>query len=638
MAFMKRYFLGVALFVSLIGGLFLSSASSAATMTDGTYTLTPDVFASGGGDSSATGGSSLSGTIGQPVAGYTVGGTNTLLTGFWNSTVLGFEAPYGTIVLKDGDVYTNLVDINALIDPVSDAINTAQVSQVILSTDGVFDTESWETIGATQPVTLDTGDGGKVVYARLMDTDGYVSNTITDDIVLDQTGPSDGSLSATGQNTVVELVMDGFSDVTSGVENYSIVFDANTPPVDCQSGTLIYTGSDLTYLHSGLANGAATGYYRVCANDFAGNTSLGATGSAVASGPGVDGISVAFNNTGGNPGIGDNLEGVSRASEENDLDNYLLEATSTLVPAVDAEYTFEFVLTDASGSPLLIQLHLTQRVGSTSVGDYATYTLDPSVDCTGDFVSGASCSFTTRLGPSNGHAFYFTATLGDLSGTVITYPVTALAGGALPGPVVSLLNGYNMVGIPRVTSDLTDFDGSSAFNEPHTYRWVSSALSTVDGNNGAYEQVDLTAAIIPVNFITESEGYYLWNNPASTPNSLPLALNDNPDVATATHNTADLLPGWNIISNPYSDNIELSSVLVSKNGEPAVTWESATTNGWIVNGIYYYDGSDWGSTYSFEAAGSTPEATITPWLGYWVYLKNDDSNTYQLVMTKPVTP
>lgn len=67
------------------------------------------------------------------------------------------------------------------------------------------------------------------------------------------------------------------------------------------------------------------------------------------------------------------------------------------------------------------------------------------------------------------------------------------------------------------------------------------------------------------------------------------------------------------------------------NGTP-VSWQQATTNGWIVNAVYYYKGSDWGSTYDFETAEDG--ATLVPWMGYWVKLNKED-DTYYLVIPKP---
>jgi hypothetical protein len=78
----------------------------------------------------------------------------------------------------------------------------------------------------------------------------------------------------------------------------------------------------------------------------------------------------------------------------------------------------------------------------------------------------------------------------------------------------------------------------------------------------------------------------------------------------------------------------LSDVEVQRDTDLPVTWAEACTKRWLTNSIYTYLGSDWGSAYSFESAGGDPEATLTPWVGYWVYMIRNDAD-YKLIFTKP---
>ncbi len=89
-----------------------------------------------------------------------------------------------------------------------------------------------------------------------------------------------------------------------------------------------------------------------------------------------------------------------------------------------------------------------------------------------------------------------------------------------------------------------------------------------------------------------------------------------------------------MVSNPYGGNVLLSSVKVQKGSATPIIWADALTNGWLENAIYYYKGSDWGSTYFSESAGGSPDATLVPWLGYWIYL-NETDDTYKLVVPRP---
>lgn len=69
------------------------------------------------------------------------------------------------------------------------------------------------------------------------------------------------------------------SDGTSGIFAYTLVYSTGSIPDSCSSGTQIYSGPGPSYDHTELINGT-TYYYRLCAQDNAGNVSLGATASA----------------------------------------------------------------------------------------------------------------------------------------------------------------------------------------------------------------------------------------------------------------------------------------------------------------------------------------------------------------------
>ncbi|MEK9137674.1 MAG: chitobiase/beta-hexosaminidase C-terminal domain-containing protein, partial [Bacteroidota bacterium] len=71
----------------------------------------------------------------------------------------------------------------------------------------------------------------------------------------------------------------GFSDSTSGINSYKVVYSTSNAPSSCSNGTQIYSSTGTSYTHASLSSGT-TYYYRICAVDNAGNTSTGATASA----------------------------------------------------------------------------------------------------------------------------------------------------------------------------------------------------------------------------------------------------------------------------------------------------------------------------------------------------------------------
>lgn len=293
------------------------------------------------------------------------------------------------------------------------------------------------------------------------------------------------------------------------------------------------------------------------------------------------------------------------------MNNLVSNGTST-VPKLDVEYDFIATVKDLSGTPKHVKLFLTQRTSPTS-SDFYAYDLVSS--CSGNFNTGAVCKLTTKLGPAAVHKFYLELKAADN---------TIIATGNVGGPVVELLNGYTMIGAARelVSSSLT---GTAAFGSDLSYRWASTGLTT-DSNKGAYELMDGGGA--PARYVKTGEGYFVKR--ISTPVTLN-ELNTYSDVASGY--TVTLSPGWNIISNPFIGNVKLADVKVLK-GSIEYSWLAAAGANYVLNAIYYYQGSDWGGTYTFEAAGGSPEATLIPWWGYWVYLKKDDA-VYKLVIPKP---
>jgi hypothetical protein len=113
-----------------------------------------------------------------------------------------------------------------------------------------------------------------------------VSDTASYSIILDQTPPGGGILSATAQDTQVTLAWSGISDGTSGLSSstpYKLVYRTGSlPSALCTDGTQLLLGTGAGFVHTGLTNGT-TYFYRVCALDNAGNTSSGATASATPS-------------------------------------------------------------------------------------------------------------------------------------------------------------------------------------------------------------------------------------------------------------------------------------------------------------------------------------------------------------------
>jgi photosystem II stability/assembly factor-like uncharacterized protein len=97
--------------------------------------------------------------------------------------------------------------------------------------------------------------------------------------MIDSMPPVDGTLSAIPGPGQVSLSWTGFSDPMTGLDKYKLVAANGTLPASCASGTLIYSGTDTSFVHTGLTKGI-TYSYRLCALDKTGNVSNGITASA----------------------------------------------------------------------------------------------------------------------------------------------------------------------------------------------------------------------------------------------------------------------------------------------------------------------------------------------------------------------
>ncbi|MDH4226462.1 MAG: hypothetical protein OEV59_01725 [Deltaproteobacteria bacterium] len=584
--------------------------AAAEEMTSTNYKLNPDVIGSSGGEMSSPS-YKVNATSGQAAAGALIGASGATYagySGFWNTATLGIVQPVGSMQVDGGATYASTAAGRTL--TFSPTTPNGAITEIMLSNDGVFDTETWAAYSASMPWALTSGDGSKTVYAMFKDTTGIVSEVSSDAIILDTTAPTGGSLTATPANYQIDLSWSGFSDAQSGIIKYKLLGSTGSVPADCSSGTVLLDNSSATsYAVAGTVNGTAY-YYRVCAADEVGNMSAGVTGSATPTAPA--GVSyVAYDN--GSSGSNDTLPGLSRKDNGKDSDN----SSTGSKPKVDIEYTFSIVVQDPGGTPQSVTVYISNKSNPTSAADYQAYTMT----CTGSYSAGALCTFTTKLGPQVVN-YYFETVLNGGS-------TVAQGGSGVPnsGPTVGLLTGYNIIGIPR-NINAFNLDGGTNLGESHTYRWKSTGLAA---SSGSYERVDDVANPGLTNYLKYGEGYFMWHT-GTSPITVPeLALYADVPGPTVT---LTLSQGWNIISNPYIGNVLLSGVKVQKNAETPVSWSAATGSNWLANAIYYYNGSDWGSTYTSESAGGTPNATLVPFIGYWVYVK-DSSATYKLVITKP---
>ncbi len=260
---------------------------------------------------------------------------------------------------------------------------------------------------------------------------------------------------------------------------------------------------------------------------------------------------------------------------------------------------------------LVYQFHITYR-DEGLVDDYRVY-----VDLNGCryplsleqgvLATGARFAFATRLGVAS-HRFFFVVE--DGQGRVRwRFPEE----GDLPGPVVGLLPGRNLVGIAAHVNPFGLTVGDLV-GDAILYRWLPA---TAAGADGSFTVMD---NFIPV---AAGEGYLLRPRPQTTWEN----FDRYGEIPFAAYEL-DVTPGWNLVANPYGCNVPLREIAVRVGAAEPLNWPGAVAGGLVADGIYSYRGDDWGGDYSFTAVGSD-NAVLVPRVGYWIYIKDPGGESGQ---------
>jgi hypothetical protein len=124
--------------------------------------------------------------------------------------------PTGSISINDGATYTTTPSVTLTLSATDAGTGVAQMH---FSDDNATWT-LWETYTTTKSWNLPIGDGTKLVYVQFKDNIGLISQSYSDDIILDTTPPSDSITIAQGSaftNTTSVMLTLSAADAISGV-------------------------------------------------------------------------------------------------------------------------------------------------------------------------------------------------------------------------------------------------------------------------------------------------------------------------------------------------------------------------------------------------------------------------------------
>src|SRR5439155_13728138 len=111
---------------------------------------------------------------------------------------------------------------------------------------------------------LGAGDGTKTLYTWYKDAAGNVSTIAAASILLDQTAPSNGTLTPTAASTQITLNWAGFTDAGSGLATttpYKLVYATGPVPTSCASGSQIDRKATRRNIHYGPTTDATYCYH-----------------------------------------------------------------------------------------------------------------------------------------------------------------------------------------------------------------------------------------------------------------------------------------------------------------------------------------------------------------------------------------
>ncbi|MBT9557931.1 MAG: S8 family serine peptidase [Myxococcales bacterium] len=185
-----------------------------------------------------------------------------------------YDGPVGSVVIAGGAAMVAKPAVTlALSATDASAVKTMCVSNTAVCT-------SFVTYATSLAWTLASGSGPKTVSVWFKDEFGNVSSPTSAATVVDMTPPTNAKMTVTPGSKSVTLSWQPSVDVHAGVASYKLVYAPTSPPLNCTTGNVVYSGPDLAVVHTGLAAGTVAGY-RLCATDGMGNVSGGTTAKVV---------------------------------------------------------------------------------------------------------------------------------------------------------------------------------------------------------------------------------------------------------------------------------------------------------------------------------------------------------------------
>lgn len=590
-------------------------------------------------------------------------------------TTLDLIPPSGTVSINNSAALTNT---NSVILTLSCTDPESGCGQMQFSEDG--DTwGSWENYSSIKSYILSNIEGTKNLKVKYQDNAGNVSDQYTASITLDTTSPA------------ISAVTSGNISTTEAVINWTTNESASSQVeygTTSSYGSSTTQASSLVTNHSATLRdlSPSTGYhYRVKSIDAAGNIVVSGDASfttatpADINAPVISGITITNITTTqatvkwltDEASTTQTEYGTSLPlNDQSERDSSLVTAHTVVLSGLspDTRYSIRMLSTDTAGNQGIsdiqnfttlkpipsdvpaqitdlrirpgvstrnsVTLEWTATGADGTEGKASTYdlrmsklkiiedgitskkgeiTFSKALKVTGlpsPAPSGVTESFQVNQMTTNS-VYYFAVKALDEKGNISPISNVINENNIPPLPVTALRNGYTMISVPFYPqpSDAQALLSNIVGSPVEVFYWKPNGISAGSGS------------FLAVTEIQPGYGYMLKSN---TDHSV---LNITGALVTDSERTLPLLPGWNMIGNPYPHDIPLINTYIRNisSGE-LKTYEDAVTLGWVSNALYTYNGR----TYSYVLYNT---AVLKIWQGYWIAVLQDGQ--YELVINKP---
>ncbi|MBI5192590.1 MAG: fibronectin type III domain-containing protein [Nitrospirae bacterium] len=583
--------------------------------------------------------------------------------------------PSGTVSINNSAVLTNT---NSVILTLSCTDPESGCGQMQFSEDGNT-WSSWENYKSIKSYILSNLEGAKNLKVKYQDNAGNVSDQYTASITLDTTPPVISTLTS-GNISSTEAVINWTTNETSTTQaeygtttNYGSSTTLESTLVSNHSVTIRDLSSSTDY------------HYRVKSIDAAGNIALSGDASfttatpADINAPVISGITIT-NITATQATVKWLTDEASTTqteygtsiplSDQSERDNSLVTAHTAVLSGLspDTKYSIRMLSSDASGNkgisdiqffttikpiPFDVPAQITDLRIRTGVstrnsvtlewtatgadgaeGKASTYdlrmsklkiiedgqspkkgeiTFSKAIKVTGlpsPVSSGTTESFQVSQLTTNS-VYYFAIKALDEKGNISAISNVINENNLPPMPVTAIRNGYTMISVPfnPQPSDAQALLSNIVGSPVEVFYWRPNDISAGSGT------------FLTVTEIQPGYGYMLKSNTANS------VLNITGNLVTDSERTLPLLPGWNMVGNPYPHDIPLMNTYIRNiNSGELKTYEDAVSLGWVSNALYTYNGR----TYSYVLYNT---AVLKIWQGYWIAVLQDGQ--YELVINKP---